>query len=176
MLRTVILALALMQSTVAIAHDSEKDHRHDVDVSDVIEDVIDVTTSVETSVVIAVGPSVPSGYMAEGVYIADPTLWDKFTKAAPEWLVAVVPMLVALMLICRAVSEALLLFAAKTQSNVDNQLAQILATVAALLGRLLGYIGIGMPRRMIIAKADKIVAQELADDVGADRSKDPKPV
>jgi hypothetical protein len=88
-------------------------------------------------------------------YIADPTLWSRFVSVAPDWLLVGIPFVVAVMLAARGASEALLAIKDKTETNLDNKAYSILNMVSSILGKGLGYIGVGMPKKMIEEKAKK---------------------
>ena len=103
------------------------------------------------------------GYMT-GTYISDPTLWDRFVSVAPDWLIVGVPFIVAVMVACRGLSEALLVVKDKTETNLDNKIYAVLNTVTGLLGKALGYIGVGMPKKMMVEKVDKAKEKEKAEN------------
>lgn len=102
-----------------------------------------------------------AGYM-DISYIADQTLWDRFVTYAPNWLVVGVPVLVALMLAFRGISEALWIIAAKTETKADDKVAAFLSNAAEILAKVTGMIGIGLPKPQLMAKAEKIAQKELA--------------
>lgn len=49
----------------------------------------------------------------------------------------------ALQLICRGLAELLGLFAEKTGTNIDNQMMMFFSTAALILGRVIGWFGVG---------------------------------
>lgn len=89
-------------------------------------------------------------------YISDPTLWSRFISVAPDWLIVGVPFIVAVMVAARGASEALLVIKDKTATNVDNKIYSVINMVSSILGKGLGYIGVGMPKKMIEEKAAKV--------------------
>ncbi len=110
-----------------------------------------------------------AGYMDAG-YIADQGLWDRFVQLAPSWLVAGVPIMIALMIAFRGISEALWIVAKKTQTDVDDKVANVIGKIAEVLARITGAIGVGLPKTQLMAKAEKIATKELASgeaDLGA---------
>jgi len=101
------------------------------------------------------------GY-AEATYITDATLYQRFIDAAPNWLVGLVPILVSILVGARALSEVLLIVAKKTETTADDKLLSYVSKFVGLLGKVLGQIGVGMPNKMVEAKAEKI--QEKKND------------
>lgn len=119
--------------------------------------------AVATSAAVAAAP----GYM-DGTYIADPTMWDKFVQTAPNWLVALVPMLVAAMVVFRALAEGMLAISRVLGEKEHlSKAAAIVLQVADALGRILGQVGVGMPKQLVLERAEKIAAKEEAKAAAA---------
>lgn len=116
-------------------------------------------------IALAQSPS-PAPDLIDPGLITDVSAWGQFAQMAPPWLTGAVPLLVAFMVLARGLSEALLFFAAKTKTNADDDLGNILAKIADVLGQVLGHVGVGMPKTMILAKAEKIQAKEDAGGGG----------
>lgn len=104
--------------------------------------------------------SVALGQYATGKYIADAGLYQRFVDAAPSWLIALVPMLIGLMILCRALAEILFIFKDKTEAKWDNKAWDIITKTAGMLATILGQIGIGMPNKMIEQKAEAIAEKK----------------
>jgi hypothetical protein len=107
-----------------------------------------------------VSPSPTGEGYAMGQYIAEPTLWSRFTSEAPSWLISLVPLFILLSLACRAIAEVLFFIKDKTPTDVDNRAYALLLKVLDILANLMGAVGLGMPKPMIVAKADKIAVKE----------------
>jgi len=100
--------------------------------------------------------SVALGQYATGKYIADAGLYQRFVDAAPSWLIALVPMMIGLMIACRALAEILFIFKDKTEAKWDNKAWDIITKTAGMLATILGQIGVGMPKKMVEKKAEAI--------------------
>lgn len=101
-----------------------------------------------------------AGGYAAGSYIEDAGLYQRFVDAAPNWLIALVPMLIACSVACRALSEILFIFKDKTENTFDNKAWALTVQAAGMLATVLGQVGIGMPKAMVVAKAEKIEAKK----------------
>ena len=104
------------------------------------------------------------GGYAEGSYIADPTLYDRFVSLAPAWLVATVPIMIALMIAFRGISEALWVVALKTENKTDDRIAEITGKIAAILAKITGAIGIGLPKTQLMIRAENIALKESKNE------------
>lgn len=86
------------------------------------------------------------------IYAADASAkpwWDSivesFLKSSPElnaWLIAT---LAFLSIFLRSLSEFMFFVASKTESKWDDELAQQIASVAKLVGKIFGWFGGGVP-------------------------------
>lgn len=101
-----------------------------------------------------------AGYSTSN-YISDAGLYQRFVDAAPSWLIVAVPILIGILLLCRALAEILFIFKDATANVWDNKAWSIVTKTADILARVLGQIGVGMPKQMIIEKAEK-AAQKKA--------------
>lgn len=108
------------------------------------------------------------GGYAESNYISDPTLYDRFVSLAPAWLVATVPIMVALMIAFRGISEALWIVALKTENKTDDRIAEITGKIAAILAKITGAIGIGLPKTQLMIRAEQIALKESANEGKSD--------
>lgn len=109
------------------------------------------TTSTATSTEIALG------YLTgNGSYIADPTLFERFTKAAPDWVIALVPMLIAAMFIFRGLAEVLLWVSKRTASKGDDKAYEILSVASYWMARVLSWVGVGVPKILLVEKAEAL--------------------
>lgn len=169
-MKNLLLVLAIwFGSSIALAHES---HAAELEPSAELEtsaEVEDDAPDHPTAPTLSPAPGGVAGYMDPN-YIADPTAYDRFVQTAPTWLVSLVPMLIALMLLCRALSEVLHIVAAKTATKADDQVAAVISRIAKLLGNVLGHAGIGMPKAMVLAKAKKIAQKEGKDFDGEEQA------
>ena len=60
------------------------------------------------------------------------------------------------MVLCRGISEVLLVLKDKIPGDWDNTAIKWLQKIAEILGKALGYIGVGMPKKMVAESAKKI--------------------
>jgi hypothetical protein len=103
----------------------------------------------------AVGPAIADDALAGLVpveFVENPSALE-IVRHAPAFVLQMIPFMIAIMVACRGLSEALLLVADKTKTKVDNQAAQALGTVAALCAQALAHVGVGMPHALVMKKA-----------------------
>lgn len=98
-----------------------------------------------------------------GGYVQNPSLWEQFTASAPTFLVSLIPFLLGFMVLCRAVSEILLLFQDKIPGDWENGTVKVLRKIIEVLGKILGQIGVGMPNKMVAEKAEQIAQKKVED-------------
>lgn len=106
----------------------------------------------------ATSTATASGYLDGGAYIADATLYDKFVNAAPDWLVAIVPLMIAAMFVCRGLAEVLLWVSRRTESKSDDRVYELLSQASYTLARVLSWVGVGVPKMLLIDKAERLAA------------------
>lgn len=94
------------------------------------------------------------GYM-QGEYIQDPDKFDAMMGNLPDWAPVLISVLLSLMLLFRVLSEILLVLADKIPGDTDKKAAGYLKSISTWLGHLLGQVGVGMPKVMVMEKAAK---------------------
>jgi len=94
------------------------------------------------------------GYM-DGEYIQDPDKFNAIINNLPSWAPVLISILVCVMIVFRAASEVILLMADKIPGDQDKKIARYLKSIATWIGKLLGQIGVGLPKRMVLEKAEK---------------------
>ena len=92
----------------------------------------------------------------EAAYITEAGLWQRFVDAAPDWLIGLVPLVVAFMIGARALAEILFIFKDKTETKWDNKIWQYTVKVVDVLAKILGNIGVGIPSKMAAEKVAKL--------------------
>jgi hypothetical protein len=111
---------------------------------------------------VATSTAVDGGYMTERTYIADPSLYDRFVQAAPEWLVGGIPIAIAVMLLCRVLAEMLIALSKKTSTTADDKAAAILSKVSWAIAKALSWIGVGVPKAILEEKLTAALKQPEA--------------
>lgn len=89
---------------------------------------------------------------------ADPTPM----AALPVWLSQWAPILIGVMLACRGVAEGLLKIAdalSNDKTTTLHKVANGVATVAQYLGTIVAMFGFGMPKSVILDKADQLASK-----------------
>lgn len=97
-------------------------------------------------------------YGAEGYSAGAVLPIESWTDQAMKF----VPLLVAVMAACRALAEILLWFANLTRNKGVGRAAEMVARAAEAIARVLALFGIGTPKPITMARAEKIATKELA--------------
>lgn len=99
-------------------------------------------------------------------YVLDQGAFDAVAKTLPEFVLKAIPFMLAAMVIFRGLADALLLIANRLNHDGVGKAASLVGRVAEVFGRVLGYVGIGMPRPMLMAKAEKVALKEMSGGEG----------
>jgi hypothetical protein len=92
----------------------------------------------------------------DGKYIADSGAWQRFLDYSPSWLIVGIPFALGILIFCRALAEILFLIKDKTENAYDNKIYDILMKFIEILAKVLGTIGIGQPKTMLLEKVEKL--------------------
>ena len=102
----------------------------------------------------------PDMYDVVAPYVVDQGLFQTFMNNMPSWGLSLIVALIALMAVCRVASEVLLLIAHRTKTTIDDSALSFLSLVLGWGARALALIGIGMPKSLILEKAQKLQGKE----------------
>ena len=109
---------------------------------------------------VAIGEgAAPGGYM-QMEYIQDPNKFYAMMNNLPDWAPVIISALVCLMIAFRAMSEILLLLADKIPGDGDKKAARIMKSISIWIGKLLGQVGVGMPKKMVMEQAEKEIGKK----------------
>lgn len=99
-----------------------------------------------------------------------------FTATIPEFILKSIPLIIAVMALCRALSEVLLAVARRFKSDEVGKVGAVLGKVADLGAHVLAMFGFGMPKQIMMAKAEKVALKEIASGTPASDVKTTPPV
>lgn len=99
--------------------------------------------------------------------VATAQVVDAVATTPTDFLLKSAPLLLGVMALCRGLSEILLWAAAKTKSDGVGKLGRVLGQVADVLARVLAYFGVGMPKPLLMARAEKIALKEMTVEEAA---------
>lgn len=90
---------------------------------------------------------------------------QKVIEGGPAWIGLALTIALGLSVFLRGASEALYIIAKKTKTDSDDKAALLMGRTAEILAKCLGMVGIGMPKPMVIQKAEKL-GMVTPDDPG----------
>jgi hypothetical protein len=99
-----------------------------------------------------------------------------FTSSIPEFVLKSIPLIIAVMALCRALSEVLLAVSRRFQAENVGKIGAVLGKVADVGAHFLALFGFGMPKQIMMAKAEKVALKELASGTQASDVKTQPPV
>lgn len=88
-------------------------------------------------------------------------LFSQENTSIASFIAKAVPFAILLMAVMRLLSEAMLKISAMTDTKEDDKWAALLGSVADRLAALFALIGIGLPKAIIMDKAETVAMKEL---------------
>lgn len=92
-----------------------------------------------------------AGYMS-GVYIDNQSTFGRIAGALPDWGLVLIPVALAIVIGCRALAEILLLLKDVIPGDTEIKAAQTLRRVADIGAKILAYVGVGVPKKIVEEK------------------------
>jgi len=100
--------------------------------------------------------------------VSDPGLWGLVSAFLPSWLSNHIPVLVALMVAIRGLAEALLILSKWSEKFAPSHL--VVAKALSVMAKALAFLGVGMPKAIVLDRADKLKAQAPAAEPEAEKA------